>query len=88
MIHAVVFSMCLPQSWNDLSPSAGGQRGEQLLVFTEHEYVSETGVGQRSASSADTEKVIAQNHCSSYWHRGAFQEGLIYSGRRKGEGVQ
>lgn len=79
-IHTVI-----PESWNHLSPSGGGQRGEQLLVFTEHQYVSETGVGQSSAGSADTEQVIAQDHCSSHWHCGALGESLIYAVERGGE---
>lgn len=83
-----VFRVPLPDSWKDLSPSGGGQRVEQLLVFTEHKHVSETGVGQCGPSSADTEQVIAQNHCSSYRHRGAVLESLIYAGDRRGEAVQ
>ena len=75
-------SLCLPECWYDLSPSGGGQRGEQLLVFTEHNHVSETGVGQSRASSADTEQVIAQDDRSSYRHRRALRENLIYAGER------
>lgn len=74
------FSVCLPESWYHLSPSGGGQRGKQLLAFTEHNHISEAGVGQSSASSADAEQVIAQDHRSSYWHSGALWEGLIYAG--------
>lgn len=48
----------LPESWNYLSLSGGGQRGQQLSVFTEHEYISETGVGQSGAGSTDTEQVV------------------------------
>lgn len=77
----------LPGSWNDLSPSGGGERGEQLLFFTEHQHISEAGISQSSASSTDTEQVIAQDYCSSYRHRGALQESLIYAGERGGEGV-
>lgn len=86
VIHAVGFRLSLPGSWNHLSPSGGGQRGQQLLVFTEHENISETGVGQSSAGSADTEQVVTQDHCSSYRHRGALRESLIYAGERGGEG--
>lgn len=68
-----------------MSPSGGGQRGQQLLVVTKHQYVSETGVGQSSAGSTDTEQVIAQNYCSSYWHCGALCESLIYAVERRGE---
>lgn len=88
MNHAVGLIQCLLESWNHLSPSGGGQRGEQLLVFTEHEHISETGVGQSGASSADTEQVVAQDYCSSYRHRGALRESLIYAGERGGKGVQ
>lgn len=87
VIQAAGFILHLPGSWNHLSPSGGGQRGEQLLVFTEHKYISETGVGQSSASSTDTEQVIAQDYGSSYRHRGAIRESLIYAGERGGEGV-
>ena len=80
--------LCLPERWNHLSPSGGGQRGQQLLVFTEHEHISEAGVGQCSASSADAEQVITQDHRSSHRHSGALRESLIYAGERRGGGVQ
>lgn len=79
---------CLPESWNHLSPSGGGQRGQQLLVFTEHKHISETGVGQCGASSADTEQVITQDYRPSHRHRGALRESLIYAWERKGKRVQ
>lgn len=83
MIHAVGFILSLPESWNNLSLSGGGQRGQQLLVFTEHKHISETGVGQSGASSTDAEQVIAQDYCSSNRHRGALWESLIYAGERR-----
>ena len=62
-----------------MTPSGGGQSGEQLLVFTEHKHISETGVGQSRASPADTEQVVAQDHGSPNRHRGALWESLIYA---------
>lgn len=76
----------LPDSWNHLAPSSGGQRGKQLLAFAEHQRISEAGVGQSGAGSADTEQVIAQNHGSLCRHCGAFWERLIYAAQRGDEG--
>ena len=87
MIHSVGVSQLLPESWNHLSPSGGGQRREQLLFFTEHNCISETGVSQSRASSADAEQVVAQDDRSSYRHCGALRESLIYAGERGGEGA-
>lgn len=79
--------MRLPESWHHLAPSGGGQREQQVLVFTKHEHVSEAGVGESSSGSADAEQVVAQDYGSSSRNRGALWEGLIYAGR-EGEGVQ
>lgn len=82
------FFLHSPGSWKDLSPSGGGKRGEQLLVFTEHQYVPETGVGEGSAGPTDAEQVVAEDHGSACREDGALQEGLIYAGQRgRGEGV-
>lgn len=78
----------LPVCWKNRAPSIGGQGGEQFPVVTEHQHVSEAGVGQGRARSADTEEVVAQNHCSSLWNRGTFRKRLIYAGERGDEGAQ
>lgn len=78
VIH-ILSSFRLPESWHHLSPSSGGQRGQQLLAFTKHEHISEAGVGQSSPSSADAEEAVAQDHCSPYRHGGALREGLVYA---------
>lgn len=78
----------LPDSWRHLAPPAGGQGGEQPLVLAEHQHISEAGVGQSGSGSADTEQIVAQDHRSSCWYRGAFRKRLICSGERRGEVVQ
>lgn len=66
-----------PDRRHDLSPPGGGQRGEQPLVLTEHQHVSEAGVGQRRAGSADAEQVVAEDRGSSGRHRGSLRKRLI-----------
>lgn len=80
--HNVWFRLVSPESRHHLTPPGGGQRGKQLLIFTEHQHIPEAGVGQSCASSTHTEQIIAEDHCSSHWHCGAFWEGLIYAGEK------
>lgn len=83
--HAVGFFVFFsPERWHHLSPSCGRQRGEQLLVLAEHKNISEAGVGQSGASSADAEQVVAQDHGPSRRHRGAHRQSLIYAGEERG----
>lgn len=67
----------LPESRNDVSLPGGGQKGQQVLVPAEHQHVPEAGVGQSGGRSANTEQVVAENHCSASRYRGSLREGLV-----------
>lgn len=76
--------LTLPDGRNDVSLPGGGQRGQQVLVLTEHQHVPEAGVGQSGGGSADAEQVVAQNHGSASRYRGSLWEGLVWAGHREG----